>query len=332
MTIEALIARTEKAMAAEKDPKKLATLAAQLEAYQRTQAAVVAKGDETKRTEADDDDDSDDEDEDDEEEAEDEDDDEDEEQSASSDEDDDSDDDEEEDEDDEEDDEEDEEDEARVRGASLASAREGLRLARRAGKKEDVRRAKAHMRAVKAAASAAASVSTRYHKLLAACQHATGKKGLRAVIGGIDALKASAKTTEKVAAEVADIKARERRTRVDAMLSDARKAGKVTKAEAVSLRAQGVKDPKWLKGYLGVLPKKLRTVGDGAAIGKGKDGASDGDAVTTGALDLQHLSADQRKAIETMARDSGKTFDEFVGDMKQRSAGLLTAGQANGVR
>lgn len=337
--IEALIKRTEKAIAAEKDPKKLAKLAADLEAYERTKASVVTfegKGDETQRKSGDDDDDdADDDDDSDDDDSDDESDeaagDEDDEGESDSDEDADEADEEEDEEDEEEDDEEEdeeEEEEARVRGAALSSARSAFGAAKRSGKAPLIKSARAQLVAVKRLSASFESLSKKHHSLVTACRKATGKKSARAIAGALEGLKASASRTERVAKDLKREKAARRASRVDAMLKDARRDGRVTKAQVPGLRDKGLSDPKWLRGFLDTTPR-MRTLGAGPLTGKAANGANDGDQRRTEALDAQKMTAEQRKAIETLAADSGKSFDEFLAETNKRSA--MTADKANGV-
>lgn len=326
-SIDALIRRTEKAVASESDPKKLTKLRAELASYERTKAAITAKGDETKRTEDDDDSDDDDSDDDDDSESEDEE--EDEEESSSSADDEPYDDEDEEDsegdeeDEEEEDDEEEDEEEARVRDSALASARSVLRGAKRSGDRKAIQIAKAHLASVKSLAKAHAAVSGRYGKLRAHASKVTGKRGTSAIMGALDALKATAKNTEKLAGDVGKIRAHQRRERVDAMLDKARREGRVSKAQIPALRTQGIANPKWLKGYLGVLPK-VRTLDEGALEGASKGG----EVGSASAKALSELSGEQRKAIETMATDAGKSAEDFFAEMQKRSA---HAASQNGV-
>lgn len=80
----------------------------------------------------------------------------------------------------------------------------------------------------------------------------TGKKNVSEQLGVLAAMKAivddNARTTAIVERMVKDKK----KSTVDTMLSAATRAGKITPAEADQLRPQGMKDAKWLKGYLSV--------------------------------------------------------------------------------
>jgi phage I-like protein len=65
-----------------------------------------------------------------------------------------------------------------------------------------------------------------------------------------------------LAAEVSTLKAKSLRAKVDGYLSKAKRSGRITEAQVAALRAQGAKDPRWLKGYLATLPKVLRGTGE----------------------------------------------------------------------
>jgi hypothetical protein len=237
---------------------------------------------------------------------------------------DDSDEDEDEDADEDEDEEEDEDEDEKARASALSSARSLLKLARKGGDKSLAAAAKASLRSLKSAMKPKAL--ERYRALRAACSRVTGKKSTRAIVGALDALAATAKSTEKLSADVSRIKAANRRTKVDAALAEAKRDGKVTKAEIAALRTQGLKDPKWLKGYLSLLPKKVRGLEE-ALVGQTPENQHEGQGRASRAsvvLDAQNLTAEQRKAIEQAATNAGKSFDDFVADMN------TTAAKANG--
>ena len=104
------------------------------------------------------------------------------------------------------------------------------------------------------------------------------------------------------------------------MLSAARKDRRVAKRELASLRADGLKmGTKWLKAHLAARPKLVRSTDEGALEGRDLDGGRDGDRENTRSehLSKQNLTSEQRKIIETQARESGKSFDEFFAEMNK---------------
>lgn len=250
--------------------------------------------DEPKKPASDDEDDSDDDDDD-----------------SDDDDDDDSDDDESEDEEEDEEEDAEEEEDEKCRASALASAKSLLRTAK--GPKAQAA-AKAHLDSVKRAIRPRSA--SKHKALLSACERVTGKKGLSAIVGALDALKKTAENTERLSTDVAKIKQRQRREKVDAMLTAARREGKVSKAEVASLRSQGLKDSRWLKAHLEVLPKKVRLQDEGALQGKGSEAPTSHDA----AFDAQGMSDEQKKAIKLAASAAGKSFDDFVADMNKTRA------------
>lgn len=243
----------------------------------------------------DDDDDSDDDDDDDSDDSDDEDEDEDEDEDA----------------DEDEEEEEDEEEDERCRAAALSAARVVLKSAK--GDKA-VSAARVLVKSVKRASKPRAIA--RFRTLRAACQRITGKKSMRAVLGALEALAETAKSTEKLSADVAKIKGQRRRDRIEGMLQGARREGKITKPQMEALRKQ---DPKWLKSYLSTLPRQVRRLEEGALEGRDQGGGKDGDATRSAAFDEQHMSPEQRKAIQAMADAAGQDFDTFLAAMNETS-------------
>lgn len=106
-----------------------------------------------------------------------------------------------------------------------------------------------------------------------------------------------------------------RASRVESLLGKARRSGKIAATEKKTLRSDAMKNGvAWLKAHLSVRPKMVRSVKEGVREGKaGKASAS---------LDSQSMSDEQKKIVQTLAADSGKTFDEFVADMNKTRKGL----------
>jgi signal peptide peptidase SppA len=94
--------------------------------------------------------------------------------------------------------------------------------------------------------------------LFKAAQKLTGKKGLGEVFGALDAMTVRLKAAAKTEARVAKLEQSNRRQRVTALLDKAKTDGRVTPKQVAALAEQGMKDPKWLKGYLSTLPKRVR--------------------------------------------------------------------------
>jgi hypothetical protein len=230
--------------------------------------------------------------------------------------------DEEEDEDEEEEEDEKEEEDEEARSKALASARSVLRAVKRTGSKAALASARSNLASVKRAIRPKALGD--FRTLRAVCQRVTGQRSVSGILGALEALASTAKSTEKLSADVSKLKADKRRSRVDAMLAEARREQKITAPEMKSLRAQGLNDPKWLRGHLAILPKKVRSLEDGGLVGRTTTGGKDGDARREDHLDAQSMTAEERKIILTTASQSGKSFDEFVADMNKTRAKALS--------
>ena len=67
---------------------------------------------------------------------------------------------------------------------------------------------------------------------------------------------------KELAKKVERLEADKVHAKVTALLAKAKRAGKIGEGQVASLRAQGMKDPKWLKGHLATLPKLMRGPGE----------------------------------------------------------------------
>lgn len=233
----------------------------------------------------------------------------------------------EEDEDEEEDDEDDEE--AKEKAVSSLSAL--YRAAKKSGNKALAASAKSAFHAAKRAMRPKAL--TRLSVLAGALQQATGKKSTRAQLGALAALAANQKTIKELGDEVKALKVDKRRGRVDTMLRQARKDGKITSKERDSLRADGLKlGTKWLKAHLDGRAK-VRTTREGGRAGAEvpasvseevrrsapKQPVVEDKAMT--AYDLSNLNEDQKKILEMSRQFSGGVEAEsFLESMNKNLA------------
>lgn len=103
-------------------------------------------------------------------------------------------------------------------------------------------------------------------RLVRLCQQVTGKKGIREMFGSLDAMGIRVKSAVKTEKRLARLEGENRKNRVEKMLAQAKRDGKITRAQVDNLRAKGMADPKFLKGFLADLPKIIRTVDDGPAM------------------------------------------------------------------
>src|SRR5262249_15159841 len=122
-------------------------------------------------------------------------------------------------------------------------------------------------------------------RLLRLCKQVTGATSIREVFGALDGMGQRMKAVAKQEDRIAKLEAKDRAATVDKMLSDAKRAGKVSKPMVAHLREKGIADPKFLKGFLASLPQLVRTSEDGEMKPR-----IDGDGNPVGAL-----SADEQK-------------------------------------
>ncbi len=112
---------------------------------------------------------------------------------------------------------------------------------------------KTYRRSKKAQASLGASVAELFPGLTTA-----------QINGRIAAMKQSDAATSKLRAEMDDLKREQRASKVNALISSGRKAGKITKAQEESLRAQGMAKNglNWLREFLDATPARVTTLED----------------------------------------------------------------------
>ena len=136
---------------------------------------------------------------------------------------------------------------------------------------------------------------------------ATGKKNIREIFGALDGMSARLSRSTQVEKRLEKIEKRDRKADVKAMLDKAQKDGRVTPAQARGLLDQGMKDPKWLKGYLSSQPKIMRDLD-----------VPDTDALPS-SVETMSLSRDQEKMIQQAAASAGIPVEEYREQMKKYS-------------
>jgi signal peptide peptidase SppA len=104
------------------------------------------------------------------------------------------------------------------------------------------------LKAVKATAARA----ERAEKAVARFLASTGQTDADAAAGVVDAWKVDAARAKVLDADNKEMRAKQVEADVDAMLADGRRTLRVLPAEVPALRAKGLEDPGWLKGYLAV--------------------------------------------------------------------------------
>ncbi len=138
----------------------------------------------------------------------------------------------------------------------------------------------------------------------------TGKADVSEAIGALDALGSRIQNVSKLESRLNRLEGETRKSKVDAMVNKACTEGRITPAAKASLAAQGMKDPKWLKGHLAALPKNVRRVDE--PLRQPAAGTA------TPAFDAASLSPDQRRMVEDLARDAKLTFDDALAKMNAR--------------
>lgn len=157
----------------------------------------------------------------------------------------------------------------------------------------------------------------------------TGKNGVSQVFGALDALGLQKGVNEKLNARIKKLEAGNRAEKVNAMLVQARREGKINKAAMSSLREQGMRDPKWLKGHLDVLPARVRTLEEGVAEGKSYAGNAKDETSTKKGQELiesQGLNDEQKRMLTAMSAGTGQDLDDFVESMNKTRQRLRVVG------
>jgi hypothetical protein len=133
----------------------------------------------------------------------------------------------------------------------------------------------------------------------------TGKKNISEQLGALSAFESRIKSTSKLEGRLAKLETERVRDKVDAMLNKASADGRVTPGMRDSLRAQGLKDQKWLKGHLAALPKKAIAP---ALPGADKDGGPTG----VPKFDLANMSNEEKAIFQQSASATGLTLEKTI--------------------
>lgn len=165
-------------------------------------------------------------------------------------------------------------------------------------------------RAVRAMRSRRACADAVYDALF----ELTGKADLNEAVGALAGIKAVLTSHSKLAADVASLKSAARASKVEDMIARAQREGRLGKSAKTveKLRAQGLKDPKFLKGYLASLPKQVRTTEDVVVSPR----ESQGSAIVS----FASLDKESREMIEVGARAAGMEIDKYFELFKSTSA------------
>ena len=130
----------------------------------------------------------------------------------------------------------------------------------------------------------------------------TGAKDRDVVLGRLDAMAEKARRYDELVAK----QAKSEPSRVEAMIKDAIRAGKVGPKNSALLAQLRAMSPRRLGAFLEALPRTVRTVADGpVAAAVENDG-------TPSRVDT--LSTQARAVIETVARTTGKSIEQATAD------------------
>jgi len=134
----------------------------------------------------------------------------------------------------------------------------------------------------------------------------TGKSDLNEIVGALAGLQSRLGAVSKLEARVNALESDKRAGNVNALIAQASVDGKLAAGspQAKALAEQGLKDPKWLKGYLASLPK-VPTVASGGAVPKESPAGS-------ATLVIESMSAGERKIYEDGAKSAGVTLEKFM--------------------
>lgn len=162
----------------------------------------------------------------------------------------------------------------------------------------------------RASASAApANISKKaVDKLFHLASKITGCNETSEILGALEGIAPRVRRLPKIEQRVANLESRDRKARVTKMLDEAQRDGRVTPAQAKSLLSQGMKDPKWLKGYLSAQPKQVRTSDD-------LDAPDFEQSAPT--LDQQQLTADQKRMLQAAAHSAGMSVEDYTKEMEK---------------
>jgi signal peptide peptidase SppA len=171
---------------------------------------------------------------------------------------------------------------------------------------EESSKSKASKKAKKAAASMSLASVERMYSLVS---NLTGKKDVSEVLGALEGMTPRVKAMPKAEQRLARLENDSLKSRVKSMLDVAMKEGRVTPAQAKGLEPQGMKDHKWLKGYLSAQPKSLM---------REEEHIADISAPNQ-TLDMQGLNTDQQKMLQQSANSAGMSVEDYTKDIMKHT-------------
>lgn len=142
----------------------------------------------------------------------------------------------------------------------------------------------------------------------AACE-LTGKKDVSEICGAMEGMSPRIKKMPKVEERLAKIEQSSKKQHVRSMLDKAISERRITPAQAKGLEPQGMKDSKWLKGYLSAQPAQVRSMEEQYI------------PVIDASIDLgsQGLSGDQQKILQQAAQSAGMSVEDYAKEIAKHS-------------
>jgi signal peptide peptidase SppA len=155
-------------------------------------------------------------------------------------------------------------------------------------------------------------------RLVRLLRQATGEKGsIKALFGAVDAIGQARKSNAKNAKRIEKLEAESRAGKVDGMIAKARAEGRITRKQVDHLRAQGMKDPGFLKGFLGQLPKLARTADEAVSP------RIDDNGNLLGSLPDQQKQIVERAKM-SLSDEQAKIFDEEFAKAQKKLNGAAS--------
>ena len=165
----------------------------------------------------------------------------------------------------------------------------------------------------KASATAAPSNLSKkvIDKLFSLASKLTGETEASSILGALEGMGPRVRKMPVIEQRLSSLEQKDKRQRVKGILEKAVSERRISPAQARGLEPQGLKDPKWLKGYLAQQPPMVRAVDDALV--------PDFDAATP-SIDNQHLTADQKKMLVAAAQSAGMSVEDYTKEFEKTSS------------
>jgi hypothetical protein len=146
----------------------------------------------------------------------------------------------------------------------------------------------------------------------------TGEQDINRAVGALAGIKATLSTHADLVKRVRKIESSSKSDRIDALLTKARRDGKIDRKESASLRAMGLKDEKWLAGYVGGLAKGrvAKSLEDGPTAPKDNGGSA--------FASFESLDDESKKMIRASAAAAGQSVDDYFKQFQSMAAKMGT--------